>query len=154
MLFSVLVDNIAANFGPQNIHVPFTTLSAYVFTISYPWCVSLLLNHVHSRQLVWEKAASPQSRIVNLKATRRGRLFSAACPHVSQETTNRQPCPSALLGGEQQGKMTPSLHLVSHAHTSGGAWQDTKTNACHTRAPSNSILLGFCWIKIQQRWRY
>ena len=42
---------------------------------SYPWCVSLLLNHIHSRQLAWEKAASSESRIINLRAAGQHRGF-------------------------------------------------------------------------------
>lgn len=38
----------------------------------FPRCISLLLDHVHSRQLVWEKVASPQSRVIYLLGTHGG----------------------------------------------------------------------------------
>ena len=41
----------------------------FISLVSYPWCISLLLNHVHPRQLAREKAASPQSRVIHLRET-------------------------------------------------------------------------------------
>lgn len=40
------------------------------YPISYPCCISVLLYHIHSRQLVWKEIASPHSRIINLLVTR------------------------------------------------------------------------------------
>ena len=41
----------------------------------FPRCISLLLDHVHSRQLVWEKVASPQSRVIDLLGTHGGQSW-------------------------------------------------------------------------------
>lgn len=38
----------------------------------FPCCISILLYHIHSRQLVWKKIASPHSRIINLLRTHGG----------------------------------------------------------------------------------
>lgn len=38
----------------------------------FPCCISVLLYHIHSRQLVWKEIASPHSRIINLLRTHGG----------------------------------------------------------------------------------
>lgn len=38
----------------------------------FPCCISVLLYHIHPRQLVWKKIASPHSRIINLLRTHGG----------------------------------------------------------------------------------
>lgn len=59
-------------FGASELRGLKTEATATLGSAVFPRCISLLLDHVHSRQLAWEKVASPQSRVIYLLRTHGG----------------------------------------------------------------------------------
>lgn len=96
------------------------------FVVSYPGCVSLLLDHIHARQLVWEKAASPQSRVTNLKATRQG-SGRLEVPGNDQPSTFPLFVLRRVTRKDDCVKVATPLGLVSHVYSLGryrGTWKE------------------------------
>ena len=103
----------------------------FISLVSYPWCISLLLNHVHPRQLAREKAASPQSRVIHLRATGQ---HGALSWETSIRLLGSSHPPSFCFVSRSRITRTEghSPHLVSHMQVLGGVWRNVKTCCAHS----------------------